>query len=96
MDGAFANAWPAGAAAVSTEPAALPSALAVYSRRRPAGLAAAAHWRAMPEDADAVAHELFAVLRTLDRLGVDEIWVEQPPAGAAWEGVRDRLGRAAA
>ena len=30
--------------------------------------------------ADAVAHELFAVLRDLDASGVREIWVETPPA----------------
>jgi L-threonylcarbamoyladenylate synthase len=36
------------------------------------------------------------VLRELDALGVTEIWVEQVPTGAAWDGVRDRLQRAAA
>jgi L-threonylcarbamoyladenylate synthase len=50
----------------------------------------------MPDDARAAAFELFAVLRELDALGVTLIWVEQPPAGAAWDGVRDRLQRAAA
>ena len=37
-----------------------------------------------------------AVLRELDDAGVREIWVEQPPAETAWDGVRDRLSRAAA
>jgi L-threonylcarbamoyladenylate synthase len=50
----------------------------------------------MPNDAAAVAHELFAVLRELDDAGVSAIWVEQPPPGPAWDGVRDRLQRAAA
>ena len=68
--------------------------LAVYSRRvgdAPPG----ALWRRMPDDPAAVAHELFAVLRDLDDTGVAEIWVEQPPEGPAWEGVLDRLHRAA-
>lgn len=69
--------------------------LAVYSRtvRAPkdAGMAA----RTMPDAARAAAYELFAVLRELDALGVALIWVEQPPPGADWAGVRDRLQRAA-
>ncbi|MDE2503037.1 MAG: translation factor Sua5, partial [Burkholderiales bacterium] len=52
--------------------------------------------RVMPDDAAAVAHELFAVLRGFDAAGVDAIWVERPPPGPAWDGVRDRLQRAAA
>jgi L-threonylcarbamoyladenylate synthase len=70
--------------------------LAVYSRTvrvpRAAGLVA----RAMPDAPRAAAYELFAVLRELDALGVALIWVEHPPAGAEWDGVRDRLQRAAA
>lgn len=50
----------------------------------------------MPDDPAAVAHELFSVLRELDDTGVAEIWIEQPPEGPAWEGVLDRLNRAAA
>lgn len=52
--------------------------------------------RRMPADAAACAQELFAVLRALDATGVKLIWVETPPAGADWDGVRDRLQRAAA
>jgi L-threonylcarbamoyladenylate synthase len=55
-----------------------------------------AHHQPMPHDAAACAQELFAVLRQLDSKGVSHIWVETPPAGPAWEGVRDRLSRAAA
>jgi len=69
--------------------------LAVYSRERPVA-AGGPRWRAMPADPLAVAHELFAVLRDLDARGVREIWVEQPPDDPRWEGVRDRLRRAAA
>ena len=53
-------------------------------------------WRQQPLDAASAAHQLFAVLRELDALGVARIWVETPPAGADWDGVRDRLERAAA
>jgi L-threonylcarbamoyladenylate synthase len=69
----------------------------VYSRSlaAPAGWPPGA-WVRMPDDAAACAQELFAVLRRLDDAGVVEIWVEQAPAGPAWEGVRDRLQRAAA
>jgi L-threonylcarbamoyladenylate synthase len=52
--------------------------------------------RTMPDSARAVAFELFAVLRELDASGVGLIWVEQPPPGSDWDGVRDRLQRAAA
>jgi len=67
--------------------------VAVYSRTP---VAQAAMQRRMPQDAAAVAHELFAVLRELDAAGAQEIWIEAPPAGSAWDGVRDRLNRAAA
>lgn len=53
-------------------------------------------WQAMPELASACAQELFAVLRAFDEKGVEVILVEQPPAGQDWDGVRDRLQRAAA
>jgi L-threonylcarbamoyladenylate synthase len=73
--------------------------LAVYSRsvrvpRHAADLGLVA--RTMPANARAAAFELFAVLREFDALGVGLIWVEQPPSGSDWEGVRDRLQRAAA
>lgn len=50
----------------------------------------------MPVDAQACAHELFAVLRALDQPDVRHIWVQQPPHTADWAGVNDRLQRAAA
>jgi L-threonylcarbamoyladenylate synthase len=52
--------------------------------------------RAMPGDAAQAAHDLFADLRDLDAQGVAQIWVEAPPDEPAWDGVRDRLLRAAA
>jgi L-threonylcarbamoyladenylate synthase len=53
-------------------------------------------YRRMPDDALATAQQLFAVLRDFDAKGVKLIWVENPPPDAEWDGVRDRLGRAAA
>jgi L-threonylcarbamoyladenylate synthase len=50
----------------------------------------------MPDDAAATAHQLFAVLREFDAQGVKLIWVETPPETPEWDGVRDRLQRAAA
>lgn len=56
----------------------------------------AAQTRAMPADAAACAHELFAVLRDLDQASIEAIWVARPAPDPAWDGVRDRLQRAAA
>jgi len=67
--------------------------VAVYSRVVPA--AGWLHHR-MPHDADAAARELFAVLRAFDDAGAAVIWLEQPPPSPEWEGVRDRVTRAAA
>ncbi|MDF1484603.1 L-threonylcarbamoyladenylate synthase [Ramlibacter sp. H39-3-26] len=52
--------------------------------------------RRMPDDAEAAAQQLFAALRAFDAQGVKLIWIETPPDTSAWEGVRDRLRRAAA
>ena len=74
-----------------------PAGLAVYSRTSFAGTGAApVLHRAMPAQARAAARQLFAVLRELDAAGATEIWIEAPPVEAAWDGVRDRLSRAAA
>ena len=35
-------------------------------------------------------------MRDFDARGVKLLWVEEPPGGADWEGVADRLRRAAA
>ena len=83
------------AALAQALPGAVSDAVAVYGRSVLPAMPGVVR-RAMPADADAVAHELFAVLRELDASGVREIWVETPPAGSAWDGVRDRLTRAAA
>ncbi|MEJ7138922.1 L-threonylcarbamoyladenylate synthase [Amphibiibacter pelophylacis] len=53
-----------------------------------------------PEDAPALAHELFAALRHLDAALAESgggcILVQELPPGDDWDGVRDRLQRAAA
>ncbi|MFI0546436.1 MAG: L-threonylcarbamoyladenylate synthase [Brachymonas sp.] len=72
------------------------ASIATYSRAILRSSAPAVIRRHMPQDAAAAAHELFAVLRELDAQGVHLIWVETPPADADWDGVRDRLRRAAA
>lgn len=70
------------------------AAVAVYARsgvrtRTP-------HYRRMPDDAAETARQLFAVLREFDAAGVKLIWIETPPDAPEWDGVRDRLHRAAA
>jgi L-threonylcarbamoyladenylate synthase len=72
-----------------------PLELAVYSRGVAPATPGVRH-RRMPASPGQVAHELFAVLRELDAEGVQLIWVEEPPAEPEWDGVRDRLRRAAA
>ena len=76
-------------------PAGAPFKLAVYSRSEPQA-AGGFIFRPMPADAAAAARERFAVLRGLDTLGVQQVWVEIPPDAPEWEGVQDRLQRAAA
>ena len=73
-----------------------PLKLAVYSRSVPLGAAKGVRHRRMPLLPDQAAHELFSVLRELDAEGAQLIWVEEPPVDPAWDGVRDRLLRAAA
>ena len=72
--------------------------LAVYART-PLRIAKGAHGvqlRRMPDNAQATAAELFAVLRELGDTGAHLLWIETPPDTPDWEGVRDRLQRAAA
>ncbi len=72
--------------------------LALWSVAKPAPdlMGAGLVWRAMPSQAEQAAHDLFRVLRDFDARGVRTIWIETPPDTPEWEGVRDRLKRAAA
>ena len=72
-----------------------PGPVGVYARS-PLRFNAPTLHRQMPDDAAAAAQQLFAVLRELDALGVSQIWVQAPPGAPEWDGVRDRLNRAAA
>ena len=68
--------------------------LAIWTRQPLVVTASQTVVQHMPADAKRCAHELFAVMRALDAQGVHEIWVEAPPPGPQWDGVRDRLTRA--
>lgn len=70
--------------------------IAVYARSPLQLRADAVLLRRMPDDPAAAAQQLFAALRSFDDAAVRLIWVETPPALPAWEGVADRLRRAAA
>ncbi len=72
-----------------------PGTIAVYARSTLRLKAPTLH-RQMPDDETAAAQQLFAVLRELDAMDVSEIWVQIPPDTPEWDGVRDRLSRAAA
>ena len=49
----------------------------------------------MPISVEAYSHRLYASLRTLDEAQADVIIIEMPPQDSAWDGVNDRLRRAA-
>ena len=70
--------------------------MAIYARAALRTRSSKVVMRRMPDDASATAQQLFAVLRGFDDEGVKLIWIEAPPATPEWEGVRDRLQRAAA
>ena len=56
---------------------------------------AAIHGMHLPADPDGYAHGLYASLREMDALHTAVILVERPPQEAAWQGINDRLRRAA-
>jgi L-threonylcarbamoyladenylate synthase len=72
-----------------------PPVLAVWSRSVTNTEVQGVLHAVMPDDAPRAAQQLFAQLRAFDAQGVTEIWIESPPAASAWDGVRDRLQRAA-
>lgn len=66
---------------------------AAIRRTQPA--AAAVAQTAMPLSSDGYAHDLYAALRAMDAAGADVILVESLPAEDEWQGINDRLRRAA-
>ena len=70
--------------------------IAVYARSIVRIKSSQVLYRRMPDDAVATANQVFAVLRDFDTQGVKLIWIEPVPEAAEWDGVRDRLTRAAA
>jgi len=61
----------------------------------PAALSAAAACLPLSSDPQSYAHALYATLRTLDAKACELILVERPPQEERWQGVNDRLRRAA-
>lgn len=55
----------------------------------------AAAQQQLPTQPDGYAHDLYAALRAMDAAHADIILVEAPPGDDAWQGVNDRLRRAA-
>lgn len=53
------------------------------------------HTTQMPNNAKEYGQLLFRMLAQVDSQGVNEIWLEQPPQGAQWMAIHDRLKRAA-
>ncbi len=70
--------------------------LSVWARRPLKVAARGVRVHPMPGTPAEAARVLFARLRGFDTEGARLIWIESPPDDPAWEGVRDRLVRAAA
>jgi L-threonylcarbamoyladenylate synthase len=70
----------------------LPFTLLLHTMEEPPGAAAGCR---LPSDSDGYAHGLYAALRELDDYSAHVILVENVPGGSSWNGVRDRLCRAA-
>lgn len=100
LDAHYAPATPVVLVAAGQLPALLENAaragkrIAVMHRSELPVMPSAAQCR-LPETPDAYAHDLYAALRAMDAVGADLIAVETLPAIDAWQGVNDRLRRAA-
>jgi len=64
-------------------------------RRTVPPLANAIAQRELPATPQGYAHDLYAALRGMDSVGADIILIESPPIEGDWQGVNDRLRRAA-
>lgn len=60
----------------------------------PARMPNTLHWRAS-DQARVYAHNMYAHLRAMDTAGCELLIVEAPPEGPEWDGINDRLRRAA-
>ncbi|QRX83732.1 L-threonylcarbamoyladenylate synthase [Glaciimonas sp. PAMC28666] len=69
-------------------------ALISYSAGTEKSVPLVAHYP-MPDAPHGYAHNLYAALRELDQANADVIVVEAPPQDIAWQGINDRLRRAA-
>jgi L-threonylcarbamoyladenylate synthase len=92
---ASANAKTSGDANGADDPVGVVAVWSLCPVQLPAAYAAHFNAQPMPELAHDCAHQLFAQLRDFDMQGVARIWVEIPPLTPEWDGVRDRLTRAA-
>lgn len=88
---ADASALPAYVASLPTD-----GRLAFVGRVAPAGVDTRCAFVAAPTTPEAYARELYRLLRRLDKEGFARLVFEPVPVGHEWDGVRDRLGRAAA
>lgn len=52
-------------------------------------------WLQLPADPAGYARQLYGALHALEDAGVTDVLLEELPAGAAWDGARDRVRRAA-
>jgi L-threonylcarbamoyladenylate synthase len=68
----------------------------VLAQRSPLGTFRHVTWVNAGMRPEAYAHDLYASLRTLDKAGAACLLVQEVPADARWDAVRDRLARAAA
>ncbi len=68
----------------------------VLAQRPPLGTFRSVTWINAGTRLDSYTHDLYAHLRTLDKIGAAWLLVQEIPADEAWDAVRDRLTRAAA
>lgn len=70
--------------------------IAVLARRLATFTHPRLEWTMMPMTPEDYAHVLYAVLHDVDnKRYCDQVWVEAVPTGDSWDGIRDRLSRAA-
>ncbi|MEA3643140.1 MAG: L-threonylcarbamoyladenylate synthase [Lamprobacter sp.] len=69
--------------------------IVVLARQAPVADIGAHHWVIMPNDPEAYAFRLYAELRRLDQMHLNQILVEQPLQSLEWEAINNRLERAA-